>query len=136
MARLVVLMAAVYVGYAPLALWLHADFLAHQRIPPKGALVRLGYLKRVANTDLTDDDRKRGPYYMAVFRWIEDEPTKPYDDGVADPAIVLLENDVVLGSPCIFYLAYSKSYTFAFHTSDNSDPSLNGREYWIARRQD
>ena len=125
--------AVICALYLPCALWLNADYIDHQRVPPKGAIVRLGYFNRITESSPTDDFRGKKQLYGTVFRWTED-PDEPSVDGARDPHIFVYENDRALGSPFIQYLEYSKSYTFTFSTSDDSDPRLNGKDYWVVRR--
>jgi hypothetical protein len=126
------LMAAFFVVYAPFALWLKADYDKRQRPPPAGAIMQLSYFLP-AEMIVTDDNRGKR-FYTTVFRWGTTAGELPKDRAIAENMAVY-ENDVAIGgSPFLEYILSSKEYSFAFSTSDNSDPRENGRAYWIVRR--
>jgi hypothetical protein len=122
-----------FAAYAPTALWLKYSYVPLEA--PKGAVFRLshlyklsrnkfGYMSRAQTLILigdTEDEPLRSP--LLLF-----EDLKPL--GPAHSAQEDIE-EIGLGR-----FSHLKRVGFFFSTSDNSDPTTNGRNYWAVLPDD
>lgn len=92
-------------------------------------MARLTYFGRVSDAP-TDHDHDGRLLYSTMFRWSKSAGDAPKNLST-DPRIAVYENDLLLGSPYLEYVKAWDEYSLVFSTSDDSNPRLNGRSYWI-----
>jgi hypothetical protein len=130
--KIVVAVGVLFAVYFPAASWLKYSYVPPQG--PPGAISKLTYFGKF------DDSGIAFISYLYKLRDIADtndaadrSPVILYEDGKQlGPAHSVHADISTLGHG---RFSHWKSATFAgfiFSASDNSDPSLNGREYWAA----